>query len=301
MNKYLKAYHISENKILYGAYWPTIKVNAHILLVTGMEEHAMRYTEFALLLNSLNYDVTTVDYYGQGENINKGISKKGVVPDGAFEMFVDDLGVVAKRIAQDGLPLYIIGHSMGSFLTQRFLQKYSKLVQKAVIVGSNGPNILFGLGNLVAALTVNQKNRDQESKLLASLSVGAYAKSVKDAKTSGDWLSYNEKNVEEFLANPLDGGPSSKGFYRELLRGTSRLYKKRNYKTVRRDLPLFLIAGEDDPVGAHGKGVRNQYKFYKRLGFSDVTLKLYVKMRHEILNEINKEQVFQDVINFLKD
>lgn len=301
MSKYLKSYNISDDKTLYGAFWPTIKVNAHILIFTGMEEHALRYTDFALFLNNYNFDVYSVDYFGQGENINKGISKKGIVPDGAFETFVDDLGVLAERIKKDGLPLYVIGHSMGSFLTQRFVQKYSHLVTKAVIVGSNGPSILFGLGNLAAALSVSAKNRDNESKFLASLSIGAYAKSVENAKTSADWLSYNEKNVEEFLLNPLDGGPSSKGFYRELLRGTSKLYKKRNYKNVRKDLPLFIVAGEDDPVGNFGKGVKKQYAFYRKIGFTDVTMKLYVKMRHEILNETNKEQVYNDILNFIKD
>ena len=215
-------------------------------------------------------------------------------------MFVDHLAFLAKRIRQDGLPLYVIGHSMGSFLTQRFVQKYPELVDKAVIVGSNGPNILFGLGNLVAALTVWPSNRDNESKLLAALSIGAYAKSIKNAVTSADWLSYNEENVQKFLLDPLDGGPSAKGFYRELLRGTSRLYKKRHYKLVPRDLPLFIIAGEDDPVGAKGKGVKKLHKMYKRLGFSNVSMKLYVKMRHEILNETNREQVYNDVLMFLK-
>ncbi len=300
MEKYQKTYHLNDDITLYGAFWPTIKVNAHILIVTGMEEHALRYTEFALLLNRANFDVYSLDYYGQGENIVKGGHKKGVIPPHAFEMFVDHLAFLAKRIRQDGLPLYVIGHSMGSFLTQRFVQKYPGLVDKAVIVGSNGPNILFGLGNLVAALTVLPKNRDNESKLLAALSIGAYAKSIKNAVTSADWLSYNEENVQKFLRDPLDGGPSTKGFYRELLRGTSRLYKKRHYKLVPRDLPLFIIAGEDDPVGAKGKGVKKLHKMYKRLGFSNISMKLYVKMRHEILNETNREQVYNDVLTFLK-
>ncbi|MFA5486037.1 MAG: alpha/beta hydrolase [Bacilli bacterium] len=300
MDKYLKQYEISTLLTLYGAYWPSFKADANVLIVTGMEEHAFRYQDFAFFLNNEGFDVYSVDYYGQGENITYGGMVKQEVPVNAFELFVEHLGQIASDIKKDGKPLYILGHSMGSFLTQRFLQKFPGLASKAVVVGSNGPSILFGLGKCVACLTVTKKNRNKTSKLLASLSIGSYAKSIKNARTPADWLSYDEHNVDAFLNNPLNGGPSSKGFYQELLKGTNSLYKKKRFDAVDRDLPILFLAGQDDPVGGHGKGVIKLHKFYKKLGFNNVKLKLYPHMRHEILNETKKKEVFADVLKFLK-
>lgn len=301
MENYRKSYKVNDDLTLYGACWPTLNARANVLIITGMEEHALRYTEFALFLNANGFNVYSVDFYGQGENIVRGVSKKGEVPDGAFMRFIDHLGVVAMQIKKDKLPLYVLGHSMGSFMTQHFIQRYPELASKVVIVGSNGPSMLFGLGNLVACLTVNKRNRNKESKLLSSLSIGSYAKSIKPARTKADWLSYDKENVDKFIANPLDGGPSTKGFYRELLRGTSSLYKKKNYARVGRDLPLFIIAGQDDPVGLKGKGVLKLHNFYKKLGFSEAFTKIYPKMRHEILNEMNRKAVYNDVLAFLNE
>lgn len=300
MEKYLKQYEISNLLTLYGAYWPSFQADANLLIVTGMEEHAFRYQDFAFFLNREGFDVYSVDYYGQGENITYGGMVKQEVPENAFELFVDHLGQVASEIKKDGKPLYILGHSMGSFLTQRFLQKFPGLAEKAVVVGSNGPSVLFGLGKCIAFLTVNKKNRNKTSKFLASLSIGNYAKSVKNARTPADWISYNEANVDAFIANPLDGGPSSKGFYQELLKGTSSLYKKKRLDGIDRELPILFLAGEDDPVGGHGKGVIKLHRFYQKLGFKNVSLKLYPKMRHEILNETNNKEVYADVLKFLK-
>lgn len=301
MGKVQKAFHLKNGTVRHGVFWPTIKVNAHVLIVTGMEEHALRYTDFAAMLNANNFDVYSIDYFGQGESIVMGGEVKGRVPFDSFEKFVDVLGEIAGGLIQDKKPLYIFGHSMGSFLTQRFIQKYPKIAAKVVICGSNGPSVLFGLGNMVASLIVNKKNWNEHGKLLPSLSVGAYAKSIKGAETAVDWLSYNKENVANYIESPLDGGPSSNGFYRELLKGTSRLYHKKKYSAVDRNLPLLIISGEDDPVGANGKGVRKLIKMYENLGFTNVSYKLYVKMRHEILNETNKEQVYNDVLKFLKD
>lgn len=301
MNKYRHTYPLKDDLLLYGAFWPTIRKKANVVIVTGMEEHALRYTDFATFLNHHDYNVYAVDFYGQGENITKGGHVKGQVPDQAFSTFVDHLAYLITDILNEDLPIYVIGHSMGSFLSQHLIARYPRLVHKVVIVGSNGPSILFGLGNLVAAITVTKRNRDKESKLLASLSIGSYAKAIKNARTGADWLSYDENNVHAFLASPLDGGPSSKGFYRELLRGTSSLYRRNNFRLVPRELPMYFIAGEDDPVGAFGKGVKKLHNFYVKGGFTKTDLKLYPHMRHEILNETKKEQVYNDILKFLEE
>ncbi|HZJ89791.1 MAG TPA: alpha/beta fold hydrolase [Bacilli bacterium] len=298
--KSLTIFKVGQKKKMYGHSWIAKNSESNVIIVTGMEEHAKRYHDFASFLNKSKMSVYSMDYYGQGENTVHGDGKLGVVPVGAFELFTEDVISLALKLKATGKPLYILGHSMGSFLTQRIVQKQSKLFDKAVIVGSNGPTPLFKLGKIAANITVTKKGRDKVSKLLASLAIGSYAKSVKNPRTPTDWISHNAENVDLYNANPLDGHPSSKGFYFELLSGTSKLYKQENYQNVRRDLPLFIIAGKDDPVGLFGKGVEKLHTFYENLGFTAAELKIYENMRHEILNETNKKEVYEDVLKFLK-
>lgn len=298
--KSLTVFDDGTNQKMYGHSWEVKENKANVIIVTGMEEHAGRYAGFAAFLNKNAMNVYSIDYYGQGENTIHGKDKLGIVPDGAFELFTEKIANLARKLKVTGKPLYILGHSMGSFLTQRTVQKHSSLFDKVVIVGSNGPSVLFKLGKMLANITVNKRNRDNISKLLASLAIETYSKSVKDARTPTDWISHNEENVNLYNENPLDGQPSSKGFYYELLGGTSRLYNKKNYADVSRALPIFIIAGADDPVGNFGKGVVKLHEFYQKLGFTDTKRKIYDKMRHEILNEINKKEVYEDVLEFLQ-
>lgn len=299
MENHSHKYKISPELTMHGAFWGIEKPRANVLIITGMEEHSLRYTEFAKFLNEAEFNVYCIDYFGQGENVASGGYTLGVVPENAWEDFITVLGTFAENLAADNLPLYVLGHSMGSFLAQRFMQRYPLLAKKFVIVGSNGPSALYGMGKFLACLTVTKKNRNEEGKFLAGLAVDNYSKAIKNARTSADWLSYNEENVDKYLAHPLDGGPSSKGFYLELTRGTSNLYKKKNYVDVPRALPIFIIAGAEDPVGVNGKGVIKLGKFYDKLGFTNTEVKLYDKMRHEILNETNRREVYTDVLSFL--
>lgn len=299
MEKYVTKYSFKNKEVLYGASWEIEKPVANVVILTGMEEHTLRYTDLALFLNKHGLSVFAVDYYGQGENIVHGNVVKGSVPKNSFQKFVSHIKEVVVKLSLSGLPVYVIGHSMGSFLVQRIVQIASEYIAKAIVIGSNGPDFAFHLGKIVAKLTVNKKNWNKTSKLLSTLSVGMYAKSIKGAKTPLDWLSYNEENVTNYIANPLDGGPSAKGFYYELLHGTSGLYKKSAYASVRRELPLLFLAGKEDPVGHNGKGVIKLHKFYYNLGFNDTKLVIYEKMRHEILNEDEKEKVYNEIHAFL--
>ncbi len=132
------------------------------------------------------------------------------------------------------------------------------------------------------------------------MSVGAYSKSIKNRKSPNDWLSYNEENVKAFTEDPKCGHDSSNGFYRELIKGNNRLYKTKFLNKINKNLPILVIAGEDDPVGACGKGPRRLEKMYKELGIKNVELKMYPHMRHEILNETGKEQVYNDILEFIQ-
>ena len=286
---------------LFGFAWECEKPEGVVVIATGMEEASYRYDDFARFLNKNGYNVYCIDHYGQGESAVDS-SQLGIVPRSFFSKCVRVLDDVAKKYAIKDKPLIIFGHSMGSFMVQDFIQRYNSRPTKAIIMGTNGPNakLLYSLGYPLARLVAKMKGENKQAKFLASMAVGAYAKSVKNRKTDCDWLSYNEENVNRYLEDPKCGHPSSNGFYRELLKGNHRLYRKKFLAKINKDLPILVIAGIDDPVGAYGKGPKALVKLYHKLGIKNAELKLYDHMRHEILNEKDNQKVYNDILEFIK-
>ena len=198
MNNNIIKIKIKSDLNLYGKKWLIEKPVAQVVIVTGMEEHSGRYDTLAKFLNEHGYNVFSLDYFGQGENVKSKEQALGNVPPHAFNLFTDGLAHLNREIKEDK-PLFMLGHSMGSFLAQEFAQRYGDLLDKLVLVGSNGPDSILGVGFLLAKLTVREGGYNKTSKLLASMAIGGYQKSVKDARTSADWISYNEDNVSEYL------------------------------------------------------------------------------------------------------
>lgn len=286
--------------VLKGHSWKINDPIGTFFIVTGMEEHTLRYNDFANFLNANGYNVFSIDYYGQGENVDD-LSQLGIVPRSAFSKFVRIFDDLVKKNSIKGKKVIVMGHSMGSFLVQDYIQRYSKHADKAIIMGSNGDNakIAYKFGYPLSRLICKMKGDETKGKTLRGLAVDAFAKSVKNRKTNVDWLSYNEENVQRYIADPKCGAGSSNGFYREMLKGNHRLYKSKFLKKISPDLKILVTAGEDDPVGAFGKGPRRLEKMYKKLGVKEVELKLYKHMRHEILNETDKETVYNDILAFI--
>lgn len=289
-----------NDETLNGYAWKISNPKANVVIITGMEEHILRYDDFANYLNKEGFSVYGVDHYGQGDNV-EDLSQLGIVPRSFFSKMVRNVDDLVKRVKKETkLPTYIFAHSMGSFMAQDYIQRFTKNVDKVVICGTNGPNGngAYKFGYPIARFVAKCRGETRKAKFLASLAVGAYAKSIKHRKTEVDWLSYNEDNNQRYLADPKCGYGSSNGFYRELLKGNRRLYQKKFMLKIRKDLPIYLIAGVEDPVGAKGKGPTKLYELYKKYGLENVELKLYEHMRHEILNEPEHEIVYKDVVNF---
>lgn len=285
---------------LRGYAWTIDKPKANVVIVTGMEEYALRYDDFAQFLNANGYNVYSVDHYGQG--LTAGDEEHlGIVPKSFFSKSVKNIDDIVTSCRVSLLPTYIFAHSMGSFMLQDYIQRFTDHVNKVVICGSNGPNakLSYAAGKLLAKITMTKKTRDQKAKFMDNFIFGMYAKAVKNRKTKSDWLSYNEANVEKYIADPYCGYGSSKGFYYEFMKGCNRLYKGKFLKKIRKDMHVLLVAGQDDPVGAKGKGVEKLAKLYKRLGLENVECKIYPHMRHEILNEEGRQEVYDDIVHFL--
>lgn len=285
--------------VLYGNAWTIEEPKANVIIMTGMLEHSLRYDYFATKLNEAGFNVYCVDFFGQGENVKniEGLMYTEV-PNSAFSTFVKHTDELVSKLRVSCRPTYIFAHSMGSFMLQDYIQRFALHINKVVICGSCGKQFGPGLGYFLSCLLVNKKNKNKPNKFLYNLILGG-SNNKTEKKTDSDWLSYNEENVQKYIADPLCGGIPSGQFTKQFLKGLKRIYKVKFMKKIRKDISILLIAGEDDPVGKYGKGVKKLYKMYKKLGVKDLYCNIYPHMRHEILNEDDKDKVIADVVAFL--
>ncbi|NLZ15667.1 MAG: alpha/beta hydrolase [Erysipelotrichaceae bacterium] len=274
---------------------------ANLVFITGMQEYAKRYTPLAQYLNKKGINVWILDHFGQGLNAPT-IKDLQIWPKNGFDMTVDALHLLILEAKQNGLPTVQGGHSMGSFITQARLEKYPLDADKTLIVGSNGGQaFLMTIAAFLSKMLVHKSNWDKPNKFLASLAFGPYNAKIKNLRTKVDWLSYNHKNVDAYVADPYLGAPNTGGFWREFLKGMSTIWKTNNLKKINKNEIIYLTSGQDDPVGQYGKGVQWLKQTYQKLGIKNVTLKLYPNMRHEIHNEDGYKEVYADWAKFILD
>ena len=291
---------ISEDFSLKGNDYLIDVPKAHLLIITGMNEHSRRYEAFSKELNAVGYSVSVLDHFGQGENA-PNVDDQEKWPVGAWKMLLQALNIKVNELRKDGLPVYLMGHSMGSFAMQAYLETYPDSVDKVIIMSSNGKNnkLAIDMGYHLARMTANKKNWDEEDKLMSKMSLGPYIKSVKNREDDNDWLSFNKENVKRYNDDPYCGHYNTHGFFVGFMTGLHELYKKKNLKKISKKEKILIVAGMEDPVGAFAKGPKSLKQMYRKLGVEDVSLILYPDMRHEILNEVERHKVIKDIIDFL--
>ena len=290
---------LPSGEIVKGAKWLIKDGKANFVFITGMQEYATRYERLANYLNEQDINVWILDHFGQGLNAPT-VDNLQKWPKDAFDKIVDALNLTIEEAKKNGLPTVQGGHSMGSFTTQARLQKYPLAADKTLIIGSNGgQGGLMSIAYLLAKMLIHKSNWDKPSKFFTNLGLSPYNKQIKNPRTPVDWLSYNEANVDAYIADPYLGHMNTGGFWREFLKGMAQLWKKKNMQKVSKDEIIFITSGEEDPVGQNGKGVKWLLKAYQDLGVKNVELKLYPHMRHEIHNEDDYLTVYQDWANFI--
>lgn len=286
--------------ILYGLNWPNKEAKANVIICEGMEEHSSRYDAFAKFLNANGYDVYCLDCYGQGQNVLPDESNKGIWPESGFRKMVQAINQLVLKISTQEKPTYIFSHSMGSFMMQDYIQRFANNVKKVVLCGSGAKNPLALVGYGLAKLIVNRKNRNKKAKLLNSLMFGNFNHGIKNPRTAYDWLSFNEENVDTYIADPLSGFGPNNGFCLEFLKGMKRLHKQKFLNKISKGINLFIISGDQDPVTNFGKDVDRLANEYRELGIDNLETKIYKNMRHEILNEKDCHIVYKDVLEFFE-
>ncbi len=267
-----------------------------VKIAHGMAEHSARYGEFAEFLNANGYIVVMNDHRGHG--LTAQSDSLGYEEGDMFANNVgDQLAILDYCRKKYDLPLFLMGHSYGSFVTQAVIERRPD-VDGFILCGSNYiKGLSFTACRVVANHLCRHKGGRYPAEIIVKLSFKSYEKKFGGQNS---WLNRDQAEVAKYNDDPLSGFTCSANFYRSFMRGIQKLYSKQQYCTVDVNKPVLLIAGKDDPVGNYGKGMTKLAKFYsEKVGVKDVTLKLYEGARHELLNETNKAEVYADVVEWI--
>ena len=272
-------------------YEPSTKPKAVIQIIHGMQEHALRYDHFAQFLASNGFVVLASDSRGHGKTAET-IDKLGYNDGDIFKETIEDQLIITKYLKEKyNLPIYIFGHSYGSFLTQKLVQ-ISEIPEKFILCGTgNGSSLMIGLGSFVANLLYYLGLKNKKATLIENLSLKGYGKKFKN----GNWLSRNDKLYENYEKDPYCGTSFPISFYKHFFSACRKLNK--GIKNIPSAKKILFVAGDQDPVGENGKQVKKVYEKYLKRG-KNASLKLYKDCRHELINELNNEEIYNDILTF---
>ena len=290
----------SDGTALFTYRWlPEGPPRAIVQIAHGMAEHAARYARFAEVLTGAGYAVYANDHRGHGQTSPLGPDHGYFADDRGFAKVVADLHVVTEhaRAEQPGLPVFLFGHSMGSFLSRAYIADYGAELTGVVLSATAGDQGVLGkVGRGIALAESKALGRRHVSPVMDKLSFGKFNASFKPARTAFDWLSRDDAEVDKYVADPLCGNTFTAGFYVDLLDGLTFIHSASTSARVPKSLPIHLIAGSQDPVGDNTKGVEQVAKQYRKAGIEHVTTRYYLDARHELLNETNRDEIMADIV-----
>lgn len=275
-----------------------------VVIAHGMAEHAVRYAPLAEELAQAGFAVYAHDHRGHGRTASSMTDLGFFADHDGWAKVVGDLGTVVRRahVEHPGIPVVLLGHSMGSLLARSFALDHSQDIDALVLSGTAGdPGVLGKVGLALARVEARLLGRRHPSRLLNTLSFGSFNKRFAPNRTEFDWLSRNEATVDAYIADPFCGVVPSAQFFVDMLGGVHSINDDASVGRVRDDLPILLVAGGNDPVGDDGRGVTAVRDQFARSGVRDLTLKLYPGARHEIFNETNADEVIGDVVAWVEE
>jgi alpha-beta hydrolase superfamily lysophospholipase len=278
------------------------KAKAVVHVSHGMAEHAGRYARLAEALTGAGYAVYANDHRGHGKTAKTKDDLGFLASRDGYRRCVQDLEqlVVFEKAENPGLPVVLFGHSMGSYFAQAFMIEAGWAIRGAVLSGSSGkPSLLASAGRLVARVERARLGKRGRSELLTNLSFGAFNKAFQPNRTAFDWLSRDDREVDAYVADPLCGFPVTTQLWVDVLDGVAAYSSLARQKKIPRDLPVYVFAGTEDPVGEKTKSLDQLLGAYAEAGLADVTHRFYAGARHETLNETNRDEVTRDLVAWL--
>lgn len=304
MKKYTEKIASKDSKnSLNTVIWETEKEPVGVLqIVHGMAEYIDRYDNFAKFMTEQGFNVIGHDHLGHGYSVSDERDYGFFAEENGDKIIIEDMHSVTQyaREKWEELPNFILGHSMGSFCLRQYLTKYSNDVFGAVIMGTGWiPSAAALLGKTIATNTCKSKGSHTVNPLLIKLTLEPYNKPFAPARTNCDWLSRDEKQVDLYVNDKLCGFDFTAGAYKDFFTVLEKIAKNKQLIGMRKSLPILITSGSVDPVGGK-KACEKLNAQYKRCGIDDVTLKLWENDRHEILNELDKSDVYDYICTWLK-
>lgn len=288
---------------LYGRTWAPEHgaPRAVLQLVHGIAEHIGRYDRFARFMSDHGYLVCAEDHLGHG-NTPENAEDLGYTADkDGWVKMTDNVSALHERIAPQypGIPYFILGHSMGSFLTRSYLIRYPGTVDACALLGTGQqPESVLKAGLAACRLEQIRLGKRGRSKLLQSLCFGAYNSQFKPNRTESDWVCSVDEVVDAYIADPFCQVMPTVTLMRDMLTGIRFNQQAENLAKMDKTTPVFFLSGDQDPVGSNGKGVRAAYQSFLDAGCGHVRLKLYPGGRHEMLNEHNWQDVYDELLSW---
>ena len=275
-----------------------------VQIAHGIAEHIDRYEDFMRFLAENGFVAVGNDHLGHGKSAASPDEQGIFADEDGWNYVVEDMKKLREKVREQypDLPYVFFGHSMGSFLTRTFLIKYPALYDAAILSGTGHQSAALINGGYLAAQLMTRKNGPRSSgQALNDMAFGSYCKRIENPRTPFDWLSRDNETVDRYIADPLCGCVSKTSLYRDMMGGLKFLTSQKNINKMNRNAPVYFMSGAEDPVGDYGKGVEKAYKAFCNAGLTDVMIRLYPGGRHEMLNEINRDEVKQDILNWLND
>lgn len=274
---------------------------AMVQISHGMCEYFLRYEGFAEYLTENGFLVFGHDHLGHGHTAPDENALGFTASGGGYNCLVEDVHNLSLHMKQKypGVPLILFGHSMGSFIARETLARYGKTYRAAVICGTGGPDMPAGAGKFLAKLIMTFRGEHYRSDFLKNVAFTGYNKKYETVETPDDWLTRDKEVVRRYRADPLCTFTFTVRAYHDLFTLVGKVSRKDWASRLPKDLPVLVISGDMDPVGSWGKGVKKVAERLQNAGL-DTTLRLYPDMRHEILNEVEHEQVWKETEQWMK-
>jgi alpha-beta hydrolase superfamily lysophospholipase len=281
---------------------PSLPAKAIVIIAHGMAEHPERYTHFAEYLTQQGFLVIAHAHRGHGHQPG-GLGYGHFSDNNGWAKVLADLDQVYRWIKeQQSLPIFLLGHSMGSFIAQTFCIQFAPKLAGLILSGSNyQPAIIYRLGKWIAKIERLRVGKRHSSALLNYLAFGQFNKHFKPTKTEYDWLSRDSFQVASYCQDSLCGFQCSTQFWVDFMRGLQKISARKALNDLAKHIPILIFGGDQDPVGRYGAGLIALEKALTATGHQGVSLLLYPGGRHEMLNETNQAEVYQDISQWLQN
>ncbi len=291
-----------KNTIYARKYLPEGAPRGVVQIAHGIAEHIGRYDAFMKFLAGHGFVAVANDHLGHGKSAANEDEIGIFAEKGGWDKVIADMDTLHDMMSEEfpGIPYIFFGHSMGSFLVRTYIIRHPEKADLAIICGTGGQNRAVAAAGLGAAETaVTMFGARKEGKALNSMAFGAYNKSFGEPRTQSDWISSIPEEVDRYISDPMCGFIPKVSMFRDMMYGVMYISDTDNIAKMNKDMPVLIISGWKDPVGEKGKGVKRVFRMFCNAGMKHVHLKLYPGCRHELLNDVCREQVMEDIAAWL--